>query len=156
SHMGIVLLGIASLNEAGLQGALYQSVSHGLISALLFLIVGNLYERTGTTELDSLGGLAKSIPFTAGVLLVGGLASLGLPGLSGFVGEFLSFLGLFESHKWLTAIGALGVLLAAVYVLRSVLNITYGPIQERFESLKDARFIEAIPMVTLVALIVLL
>ncbi|WP_276353511.1 complex I subunit 4 family protein [Cohnella caldifontis] len=156
SHMGIVLLGIASLNEAGLEGALYQSVSHGLISALLFLIVGSLYERTNTTQLDELGGLAKSVPFLSGILLTAGLASLGLPGLSGFVGEFLSFLGLFGSMKWITAIGVFGILFAAVYVLRSVLNITYGPLKEPFAGIKDARFIEAVPMVALTALIVLL
>ncbi len=156
SHMGIVLLGIASLEEVGLQGAIYQSVSHGLISALLFLIVGSLYERTQTTQLDELGGLAKSVPFMSGILLVGGLASLGLPGLSGFVGEFLSFLGLFGSMKWITAIGVLGILFAAVYVLRSVLNMTYGSMPARFENMKDARFIEAFPMIALAALIVLL
>lgn len=156
SHMGIVLLGIASLEEVGLQGAIYQSVSHGLISALLFLIVGSLYERTQTTQLDELGGLAKSIPFMSGILLVGGLASLGLPGLSGFVGEFLSFLGLFGSMKWLTAIGVLGILFAAIYVLRSILNITYGSMPAQFANLKDARFIEALPMIALAALIVLL
>ncbi|WP_027087162.1 complex I subunit 4 family protein [Cohnella panacarvi] len=156
SHMGIVLLGIASLEEVGLQGAIYQSVSHGLISALLFLIVGSLYERTQTTQLDELGGLAKSMPFMSGILLVGGLASLGLPGLSGFVGEFLSFLGLFGSMKWITAIGVLGVLFAAIYVLRSILSITYGRTPEAFENMKDARFIEALPMIALAALIVLL
>lgn len=156
SHMGIVLLGIASLEEVGLQGAIFQSVSHGLISALLFLIVGSLYERTNTTQLDELGGLAKSVPFMSGILLVGGLASLGLPGLSGFVGEFLSFLGLFGSMKWITAIGVLGILFAAIYVLRSILGITYGRTPEAFENMKDARFIEALPMIALAALIVLL
>ena len=156
SHMGIVLLGIASLNEIGLQGAVFQLVSHGLISALLFLIVGSLYERTGTTELSELGGLARSLPFTSGILLAAGMASLGLPGLSGFVGEFLAFLGLFESMKWLTAVAAIGVILAAVYVLRSVLKITFGPQQERYAALKDARLIEAVPMIALLAFIVLL
>ncbi len=156
SHMGIVLLGIASLNETGLQGALFQSVSHGLISALMFLIVGHLYERTQTTLLDDLGGLAKSVPFLSGVLLTAGLASLGLPGLSGFVGEFLAFIGLFGSMKWLTAIGVLGILFAAVYVLRSVLAITFGPVPDKWMGMKDARFIEAVPMAALTALIVLL
>jgi NADH-quinone oxidoreductase subunit M len=156
SHMGIVLLGIASLNEIGLQGAVYQLVSHGLISALLFLIVGSLHERTGTTELDELGGLARPMPFMSGMLLAAGMASLGLPGLSGFVGEFLSFLGLFETMKWVTAIAAIGVILAAVYILRSVLKITFGPQQERYAALKDARLIEAVPMIALMAFIVLL
>lgn len=156
SHMGIVLLGIASLEEVGLQGAIYQSVSHGLISALLFLIVGSIYERTNSTQLSDLGGLAKAVPFMSGILLIGGLASLGLPGLSGFVGEFLSFLGLFGSMKIITAIGVLGILFAAIYVLRSILSITYGQMPERFAGMKDARFIEALPMITLAALIVLL
>lgn len=156
SHMGIVLLGIASFNEIGLQGAVIQLVSHGLISALLFLIVGSLYERTGTTELGELGGLAKSLPFMSGVLLTAGMASLGLPGLSGFIGEFLSLLGLFESMRILTAIAVLGVILTAVYVLRSVLGITFGPMQEKYGTLRDARLIEAVPMITLVAFIVLI
>ncbi|MBW5445917.1 NADH-quinone oxidoreductase subunit M [Cohnella sp. CFH 77786] len=156
SHMGIVLLGIASLHEVGLQGAVFQSVSHGLISALLFLLVGSLYERTGTTQLGELGGLAKSVPFLSGILLTAGLASLGLPGLSGFVGEFLAFLGLFGSMKGMTAVGVLGILFAAVYILRSVLGITFGPLQERCADIKDARFVEALPMITLTALIVLL
>lgn len=156
SHMGIVLLGLAAFNEIGLQGAVFQLVSHGLISALLFLIVGSLYERTGTTELSNLGGLSRSMPFMSGVLLTAGLASLGLPGLSGFVGEFLSLLGLFESMRWLTAAAVLGVILTAVYVLRSVLKITFGSQPEKFGSLKDARLIEAIPMIVLLAFILLL
>ncbi|WP_241675101.1 complex I subunit 4 family protein [Paenibacillus luteus] len=156
SHMGIVLLGFAAFNEIGMQGAVFQLVSHGLISALLFLIVGSIYERTGTTELNELGGLARSMPFLSGVLLAAGLASLGLPGLSGFVGEFLSLLGLFESMRWLVAAAALGIVLTAVYVLRAVLKITYGPLPERFGALRDARLVEAVPMIVLLAFILLL
>ena len=156
SHMGIVLLGIASFNQIGLEGAVFHLVSHGLISALLFLLVGSIYERTQTTMLDELGGLAKSAPFISGILLVAGMASLGLPGLSGFVSELLAFLGLFESMKTLTIIGALGIILAAVYVLRGVLNITFGPMKESHTGIRDARLIEAIPMIVLVAFILLL
>lgn len=156
SHMGIVLLGIAAFNTIGMEGAIFQLVSHGLISALMFLIVGSIYERTRTTKLDELGGLAKSVPFISGILLVSGMASLGLPGLSGFISEFLAFVGLFESHPILTAVGALGIILAAVYVLRGVLGITYGPSRTELPAMRDARFIEAIPMITLVAFIVVL
>lgn len=156
SHMGIVLIGLAAFNEIGLQGALFQLISHGLISALLFLIVGSLYERTGTTELSQLGGLARSMPFMSGILLAAGLASLGLPGLSGFVGEFLSLLGLFESMRWVTAVAVIGIILTAVYLLRSVLKITFGPQCESFTAIRDARFVEALPMVVLLAFIVLL
>ncbi|MGO4538723.1 complex I subunit 4 family protein [Paenibacillus sp. 2TAB19] len=156
SHMGIVLLGFAAFNEIGLQGAVFQLVSHGLISALLFLLVGSLYERTGTTELSELGGLARSLPFMSGVLLAAGLASLGLPGLSGFVGELLALLGLFESMRWLAAAAVLGIILTAVYVLRSVLKITFGPMSDSYAALKDARLIEAVPMIVLLAFILLL
>lgn len=156
SHMGIVLLGFAAFNEIGLQGAVFQLVSHGLISALLFLVVGSLYERTGTTELPRLGGLAQSMPFMSGMLLTAGLASLGLPGLSGFVGELLSLLGLFESMRWLTAAAVLGIILTAAYVLRSVLGITFGAQREEHAALKDARFVEALPMIVLLAFIILL
>lgn len=156
SHMGIVILGIAALNLLGIQGALFQMVSHGLISALLFLIVGIVYERTNTTELTQLGGLAKSVPFIAGVLLFAGMASLGLPGLSGFVSELLVFFGIFESLPIVTAIAMIGVVLTAVYMLRAVLKITFGQTATVHEQLRDARVIEVIPMVTLVAFILLI
>lgn len=156
SHMGIVLLGLAAFNEIGLQGAVFQLVSHGLISALLFLIVGSLYERTHTTTLSELGGLARSMPFMSGILLAGGLASLGLPGLSGFVGEFLSLLGLFDSRPWIAGFAVLGVILTAVYILRAVLKTTFGPIDDKYLAVKDARLMEALPMIVLLAFILLL
>jgi NADH-quinone oxidoreductase subunit M len=156
SHMGIALLGLAAFNELGLSGAIFQLVSHGLITALLFLIVGSLYERTGTTELGQLGGLARSLPFMSGALLVAGLASLGLPGLSGFVGELLALLGLFETMRGLTAAAVLGIVLTAAYVLRAILKMTFGPQRETFTALRDARLSEAVPIIVLLAFIVLL
>lgn len=156
SHMGIVLLGIAAFNVIGLQGAVFQMVSHGLISALMFLIVGSIYERTQTTQMDQLSGLAKSMPFMSGILLVGGMASLGLPGLSGFISEFLAFIGLFDTMPIITIISTAGIILTAVYVLRGVLKITFGPMSEAYAGIKDVRLIEAIPMITLVAFILLI
>ncbi|KRF33957.1 complex I subunit 4 family protein [Paenibacillus sp. Soil787] len=158
SHMGIVLLGLAAFNVSGLQGAVFQLISHGLISALMFLLVGSIYERTQTTQLDQLGGLASSIPFISGILLVAGMASLGLPGLSGFISEFLAFLGLFETHRVYAIVGTLGIIFTAVYVLRGVLNITFGAKQPnlQLQGMRDARLIEAVPMITLVAFILLL
>ena len=113
SHMGIVLIGLGSLNEAGIQGAIFQMVSHGLIAALLFFLVGIFYERTKTSEIPNLGGMAKAMPLTAGFLLVGVMASLGLPGMSGFVSEFMAFLGLFKEMPWLAAVGAIGIIMTA-------------------------------------------
>lgn len=156
SHMGIVLLGLAALNEIGMQGAVFQLISHGLISALLFLLLGAFYERTGTTNLEELGGLARSMPFMSGALLAAGLASLGLPGLSGFVGELLSLLGVFDSHRVIASIAVVGIILTAVYVLRAVMGVSFGTMHPRFEGVKDARFIEALPIVVLLALVVLL
>jgi len=156
SHMGIVLLGIAAMNEIGMQGAIVQMVSHGLISALLFLIVGTLYERTETTELSQLGGLARSMPFLSGVLLVAAFALAGVPGLSGFIGELLALLGVMENIKAIAIIAAVGIVLTAAYVMRSVLRITFGNQPEQLAAKKDARLIEALPMIVLLSFIVLL
>ncbi|SFI66133.1 complex I subunit 4 family protein [Thermoflavimicrobium dichotomicum] len=156
SHMGILLLGIASLTTIGLQGAIFQAVSHGLISALMFFIVGSLYERTKTTELDRLGGLARSMPVLSGILMVAGLALLGLPGLSGFISEFLAFLGLFQVHPEWAAVGSIGLVLAAVYTLRAVLKTTFGPIKDQWMGLEDIQIKEWLPMFILVGFIALI
>lgn len=156
SHMGFVLLGIGAMNDIGLQGAVVQMVSHGFISAMFFLLVGALLERTGTSRIDELGGLAKGMPFLCGILLLAGLASLGLPGLSGFVAEFLSLLGLFGTIKWAAILATLGIILSSVYILRGVLAISYGPRDGRFAGLKDARLMEAVPIIVLTACIVLI
>ncbi|HEX6922217.1 MAG TPA: NADH-quinone oxidoreductase subunit M [Bacillales bacterium] len=155
SHMGIVLLGLAALNAAGLQGAIFQVISHGFISALLFFLVGVFYERTKTTELQHMGGLAKSMPRMSGFLLAAGLASLGLPGMSGFISEFMAFLGLFEERPVLAAIGTLGIILTAVYVLRAVMKITFGKTtQDSFGSYGDIRSAEILPAAVMVGFII--
>jgi NADH-quinone oxidoreductase subunit M len=153
SHMGIILLGIAAVNEVGLQGAVFQSISHGLISALFFFLVGALYQRTKTTQLEDLGGLSKSMPVFSGILMVASLGLLGLPGLSGFVSEFFSLLGLFDRHPVYAAVGTLGLILAAVYTLRAVLAITFGKQKRAFE-VHDISWRESIPMFVLVITIV--
>lgn len=152
SHMGIVLIGLGVLNEAGLQGAIFQVISHGLIAALLFFIVGAMYERTSTTELSELGGISRTMPYLAGFMLAGGMASLGLPGMSGFVSEFMAFLGLFQEYPILGAIGAVGIILTAVYILRAVLSITFGEV--KLNEATDIRGIEWIPLIVLTGLII--
>ena len=155
SHMGIVMMGLGALNEAGMQGAIFQVVSHGLIAALLFFLVAVLYERTGTTVLAKLGGLAKSMPRFSGLLLAGGMASLGLPGMSGFISEFMVFLGLFKSQPVLAAIGALGLVLTAVYVLRAVLMMTFGKNNSLLDNEKyDLKGAEFVPTAVLLGLII--
>lgn len=156
SHMGIVLLGIASMNAIGFQGAIFQMVSHGMVAALLFFIVSIIFERTSTAELADLGGLAKSMPFIAGMFLAAAMASAGLPGMSGFISEFMAFLGLFGEMPILAAIGTLGIIFTAVYLLRAVLGTTYGPTPERWIGLSDARPLEVLPMVLLLGFILLI
>ncbi len=156
SHMGIVLLGLAAQNEIGVQGAVFQLVSHGFISALLFLIVGMLVARAHTTDLRQCGGLAQSMPFLSAMWMVAGMASLGLPGLSGFVGEWLSFVGLFQTMPVLTVIGCSGMVWAAVYMLRVILRVTYGERRVGMPTYSDVRLVEAVPLVVLVSMIVLL
>lgn len=153
SHMGVVLLGIAASNQVGLQGAVFQSISHGLLSALFFFLVGALYQRTKSTQLNDLGGLAQSMPIFSGILLVASLGLLGLPGLSGFVSEFFSLLGLFEKHPIYAAVGTLGLILAAVYTLRALMSVTFGKQKKSFE-VRDMGWNEWIPMFVLVIVIV--
>ncbi|MGE5701799.1 MAG: complex I subunit 4 family protein [Clostridia bacterium] len=156
SHMGIVLLGFAAMNTIGFQGAIFQVVSHGFISALMFFLIGVIWDRVGTSTISELGGMAKSMPFASGILLTVAMASLGLPGMSGFISEFLSFLGLFGTMPVLAAVGALGILLTAVYLLRAVLNTTFGPTAERLKGVADAQPMEVIPMVVLLGFILLI
>ncbi|RHW37206.1 NADH-quinone oxidoreductase subunit M [Neobacillus notoginsengisoli] len=156
SHMGIVLIGLAALNEAGIQGAIFQVISHGLISALLFFLVGVFYERLDTSLISNLGGLAKGMPVAAGLLLAGGMASLGLPGMSGFVSEFMAFLGLFKEMPVLAAIGCIGIIMTAAYLLRAILGITYGVPHREFTGVMDLKGTEYVPALTLLFLIVLI
>ena len=151
SHMGIVLMGLGALNAAGMKGALFQVVSHGLIAALLFCLLGMIEGRFGTSDITKLGGLAKQVPVLSGFLLAGSMASLGLPGMSGFVSEFLAFLGLFQGKPMLAAIGALGIILTAVYVLRATLQVTFG--KKELAARPDVRGWEYVPIVLLLTCI---
>lgn len=156
SHMGIVLIGLGAMNEPGIQGAIFQVVSHGLIASLFFFLVGVFYERFETTDIANLGGLAKGTPIIAGFLLATGMASLGLPGMSGFVSEFMAFMGIFKAMPVLGAIGALGLIITAVYVLRAVLNMTFGVAERDFAGVLDLKGIEYVPALALMACIVLI
>lgn len=156
SHMGVVLIGLGALNEVGIQGAIFQVISHGLISALLFFLVGVFYERTKTTEIPRLGAMAKAMPIAAGFLLAGAMATLGLPGMSGFISEFMAFLGLFREQPILAAIGTLGMIITAVYTLVKVLEITYGKAKRDWTGARDLQRVEYVPAIVLTGLIVLI
>ncbi|MBM3941825.1 MAG: NADH-quinone oxidoreductase subunit M [SAR202 cluster bacterium] len=158
SHMGLVLVGVASVNvaqgqltAAGLNGAAMQLFTHGTVTGLLFLAVGLIYDKAHTRYIPDLGGLAGRMPLVTIAFLVAGLASLGLPGLSGFVSELLVFLGAFRAFPWATALAVLGIILAAGYVLWMAERTLFGPGRERFAHLTDASAVEAIPLVLLMA-----
>jgi NADH-quinone oxidoreductase subunit M len=155
SHMGFVMLGIFSLTATGLNGAVAVMFSHGVVTGLLFLIVGIVYDRAHTRQIADIGGLSVAMPVTGGLLAFAAFASLGLPGLSGFVGEFLSLLGAWQSRvipHWMTVVAALGVLLAAAYMLWMVLRVVLGTPTETVSGLPDASARELSMLAPLIAL----
>jgi NADH-quinone oxidoreductase subunit M len=159
SHLGFVVLGIFAITEEGLQGSIIQMVNHGLSTGALFLLVGMIYDRRHTRLLKDFGGLAKSMPVYATLFMVIMLSSAGLPGLNGFVGEFLILLGSFRSTvlgtPWFAVLGATGVVLAAVYLLWSYQRIFFGKIErEENASLKDLNLREIVVLVPVLIIIV--
>ena len=161
SHMGYVLIGISSVagvagavSPTGLTGASMQMFTHGTITGLLFLLVGLVYDKAHTRYIPDLGGLASRMPVLASVFLLAGLASLGLPGTSGFVSEVLVFLGTFPVWSWATALGAFGIVITAGYILWMVQRTMFGPSKQRFEGVGDATALEMVPVGVLVVAIV--
>ena len=161
SHMGLVLVGIGSvgisqgtLTVTGLNGAAMQLFTHGTVTGLLFLAVGLVYDKTHTRYIPDLGGLAGRMPMVAVAMLIAGLASLGLPGLSGFVSELLVFLGAYRAYDWPTVLAVFGIVLAAGYILWMMERTFFGPRRERFDGLTDASLVEAAPLLLMVVTII--
>jgi len=158
SHLGFVILGLFALNPQGIQGGILQMVNHGLSTGALFLIVGMIYERRHTRELEAFGGLWKVMPIYAALTLIVTLSSMGLPGLNGFVGEFTILLGSFGSpaigSPWYAGLAALGVILAAIYMLYMFQKMFLGPLsKDENRGLKDIGAREILCLVPLVVLI---
>ena len=135
AHMGFVTMGIFALNPQGIQGAMFQMVSHGLVSGALFLCVGVVYDRMHTREIAAYGGLVQRMPLYAVAMLVFTMANVGLPGTSGFVGEFLTMMGGFRSNPWVGFFSAFGVILSAAYALWLYARVIYGKLEK--PSLRD-------------------
>ncbi len=128
SHVGIIIVGLFSLNQQGVQGALIQMISLGIVGEGLLMLTGFLYRRTGSSDLSAFGGLARHVPVLAFFFFVCGLAFIGLPGTSGFIGEFLILMGAFRAHWALAAVGVLGVILSAGYFLWYYERAFFGPV----------------------------
>lgn len=154
SHLGFVMLGLFAFNLQGIQGALYQMLNHGLSTGALFLIVGMIYERRHTRMIDDFGGLWKQLPIFSAFFLVVALSSIGLPGLNGFVGEFLILLGSFQTSPFWTAGAASGVVLGAIYMLWMFRRVVFGPLiwpeNQRLEDLGAREMIMLIPILALI------
>ncbi|MEO8232761.1 MAG: NADH-quinone oxidoreductase subunit M [Ignavibacteriota bacterium] len=158
SHMGFVMLGMASLNTIGISGAVLQMFNHGTITAMLFLIVGVIYDRAHTRDIDAFGGLGKQMPIYTGFVTVAFFAAIGLPGLSGFISEVLVFLGGFGSQttRVLTIISTLGILLGAAYMLWTLQRVYLGPQNEKWKDLTDLTAREYFMLVPLTIIVIYL
>ncbi|MDP6062388.1 MAG: NADH-quinone oxidoreductase subunit M [Acidimicrobiales bacterium] len=154
AHLGFIVLGTFALNTEGIEGGLLQMVNHGVSTGALFLLVGMIYERRHTRLIGELGGLQKSAPVMAGIFMAVMLSSIGLPGLNGFVGEFLVLLGAFNAHRWWAVVAAGGVILAALYLLWAYQRVFHGPAEGDNADMPDLTLREALVMAPLLALIV--
>lgn len=134
AHMGYVTMGIFAANEQGIEGAIYQMLSHGIVSAALFLCVGVIYDRMHTREIAAFGGLANNMPKYAVAFMVFTMANIALPGTSGFLGEFLTLIGVFQVNSWVAVIATTGVILSASYALYLYRRVIFGKLDK--ESLK--------------------
>ena len=159
SHCGLVLFAILMLNRTAMAGAVMQMLSHGLMTALFFSLIGVVYSRTHTRDIREMGGLMKVMPFASVCYVIAGFASLGLPGLSGFAAEMTVFVGAFENdglfYRVLTILAATSIVVTAVYILRTVGKILYGPVLDPHHlKLDDAHWYEKVSAVALIACIV--
>ncbi len=154
AHLGFIVLGTFAINTEGISGGLLQMVNHGVSTGALFLLVGMIYERRHTYVIADLGGLQKSAPRLAAVFTVVMLSSVGLPGLNGFVGEFLVLLGAFVAHRWWAVVAAVGVVLAAVYLLWAYQRVFHGPASGANAEMADLGWREMLLMAPFLAAIV--
>ncbi|HVQ75977.1 MAG TPA: NADH-quinone oxidoreductase subunit M [Candidatus Binatia bacterium] len=158
SHMGVVMLGAATLTENGLNGSVFQMFAHGIMTGLFFALVGLVYEKAHSREIFKMSGFGAMMPGIATAFTIGSLSSLGLPATAGFVAEFLTFLGAWQSvHSWWLFPGVLGAFLTSIYVLRVAKQIFWGPpsLDPHFQALPDARGPEWVALIILVFTLVL-
>jgi NADH-quinone oxidoreductase subunit M len=159
SHCGLVIFGLSTLNVTAFQGAVVQMFAHGLMTALFFALIGMIYGRTHTRFVPEMGGLLKVMPFLGVVYMVGGMAGLGLPGLAGFIAEVQVFVGAFVDastpHRVMVVLAASSVVTTAVYLLRALTRMLYGPLGDPHHAeLTDATFVERVPLAILVFLLI--
>ncbi|OYZ66510.1 MAG: NADH-quinone oxidoreductase subunit M, partial [Rhizobiales bacterium 24-66-13] len=153
AHMGFVTMGLFAMNEQGLQGAMFLMISHGFVSGALFLCVGVIYDRMHTRDISAYGGLVKRMPLYATAFMIFTMANVGLPGTSGFVGEFLTMLAAFERNSWIAFFAATGVIFSAAYALWLYWRVIFGPLEK--DNLKGILDLGPREIVILVPLVVI-
>ncbi len=153
SHMGFVTLGIFALNIQGVEGGILQMINHGVVTGALFLSIGVIYERTHTREIRDYGGLASVLPVFSGFFMVFTLASIGLPGTNGFVGEFLVILGGFSANTWAGVFAATGIIIGAVYMLWLYQRLFFMEVNEKITGLNDMSLREVMALLPMFALV---
>jgi len=155
AHMGFVTMGIFAANQQGVEGAIFQMLSHGLVSGALFLCVGVVYDRMHTREISAYGGLVNRMPHYAAAMLIFTMANVGLPGTSGFVGEFLTLIGVFQVNSWVAIFAATGVILSAAYALWLYRRVVFGALEkESLRSILDLSGREKILLYPLIVLVI--
>jgi NADH-quinone oxidoreductase subunit M len=155
AHMGFVTMGIFAANVNGIQGGLFQMISHGLVSGALFLCVGVVYDRMHTREIAAYGGLVERMPKYAVAFMVFTMANVGLPGTSGFIGEFLTMIGIFQVNTWVAFFAATGVILSACYALWLYRRIIFGALtKDSLKAMLDLNWREGAVLFPLIALVI--
>jgi NADH-quinone oxidoreductase subunit M len=157
AHMGFVTMGIFAVTAQGVSGSIFQMISHGIVSAALFLCVGIIYDRMHTREIAAYGGLVNRMPLYAFVFMVFSLANIGLPGTSGFIGEFLTLIGTFRVNTWVASLAAIGTILSAAYALWLYRKVIFGKLEKpSLFNIKDMGWREVVIMTPLIVLTIIL
>ncbi len=155
SHMGLVLMGFATLSQDGMLGAGLQMFSHGVMTALFFAVVGMVYDQVHTREIPRLGGFRKIMPVVAVAFIVGGLVSMGMPGFSGFIAEFPIFMGLWATYPWVAIIAVISIVITASYIIRIITKIFFGKIPDEFnDHVQDVTVLDKLALVVLSAVLI--
>jgi NADH-quinone oxidoreductase subunit M len=155
SHMGLVMFGFATLNKEGLTGSGMQMFSHGVMTALFFAVVGMIYDRAHTREISELGGFSKKMPWVAIAFIIGGLVSMGMPGLSGFAAEFPIFMGVWQVQPIFAIIASISIVITASYIIRIIGRVFFGPMSEEFDHhIGDVTVLDKLALVVLCVIMI--
>ncbi|MFZ5908996.1 MAG: complex I subunit 4 family protein [Chloroflexota bacterium] len=157
SHMGLVMLGLSTLNRTGMTGAGVQMFSHGVMTALFFAVTGMIYDRAHTRQIPELGGMSKVMPFAAIGFIIGGLVSMGMPGFSGFVAEFPIFMGVWHVQPWVAIVASISIVITAAYIMRNIRDVFFRPMPENLEGhITDVNALDKVAIVTVCVLMILI